>query len=69
MRYIFLFILLANISVSALGQSAKPPRVEIPTVAVDPKDVASIDSIIKAFYEDISGPPGQPRQWGRDKTL
>lgn len=69
MRYIFLFILLTNISVSALGQSATPPRVEIPTVAVDPKDVASIDSIIKAFYEAISGPAGQPRQWGRDKTL
>ena len=43
--------------------------VVIPRVAADPKDVSTIDGIIKAFYETISGPKGQPRQWGRDRTL
>ena len=61
MRSISLFILTAMFAVAALGQN--PVRVEIPTIPVDPKDVASIDSIIKAFYEAISGPAGQPRQW------
>ena len=43
--------------------------VAIPIIAVDPKDVSTIDGTIKAFYETISGPKGQPRQWGRDRTL
>jgi hypothetical protein len=34
-----------------------------------PEDVATIDGIIKAFYDVISGPAGQPRQWQRDSTL
>lgn len=43
--------------------------VEIPVAAPDPKDVSTIDGIIKAFYETISGPKGQPRQWSRDRPL
>ncbi len=43
--------------------------VTIAKVAADPKDVSSIDGIIKAFYATISGPKGQPRQWSRDNTL
>jgi hypothetical protein len=43
--------------------------VEIPVIAPDPKDVSTIDGMIKAFYETISGPKGQPRQWSRDRTL
>ena len=34
-----------------------------------PEDVATIDGVIRAFYEVISGPAGQPRQWGRDSSL
>lgn len=66
MRFVSLFIA-AALTPAALGQT--PARVDIPTVPVNPKDVASIDSIMKAFYEAISGSAGQPRQWGRDKTL
>lgn len=43
--------------------------VTIPVIEASPADVSSIDGIIKAFYETISGPVGQPRQWGRDRTL
>jgi hypothetical protein len=67
MRSISIFILTVLFAAAALGQTAA--RVEIPTIPADPKDVGSIDSIVKAFYDVISGPAGQPRQWGRDKTL
>ena len=43
--------------------------IEIPEIEADPKDVSSIDGIIKAFYEAISGDVGKPRQWSRDRTL
>ena len=43
--------------------------ISVPKIAADPKDVSTIDGIVKAFYETISGPKGQPRQWGRDRTL
>jgi hypothetical protein len=43
--------------------------VKIPKVEANPADVSTIDGIVKAFYEVISGKIGEPRQWGRDKTL
>jgi hypothetical protein len=50
-------------------QAQERPRVEVTVVPARSEDVASIDGIIKAFYEVISGPAGQPRQWSRDRTL
>lgn len=44
-------------------------RISIPQIEANPADVSTIDGIIKAFYEVISGKPGEPRQWSRDKTL
>jgi hypothetical protein len=44
-------------------------RVEVATIPVNPADVGTVDAIVKAFYEVISGPAGQPRQWSRDRTL
>ncbi len=35
----------------------------------DPADVASIDAIIKAAYNVISGPAGLKRDWDRDRSL
>lgn len=32
-------------------------------------DVATLDGIIKAYYEVVSGPAGQPRETARDKSL
>ncbi len=43
--------------------------VAIPTIEANSADVSTLDGIIKAFYEVISGKPGEPRQWARDKTL
>ena len=35
----------------------------------DPVDVRSLDGILRAYYEVVSGPAGQPRDWARDSTL
>ena len=35
----------------------------------NPADVASIDAIIEAAYDSISGPAGQKRDWDRERTL
>lgn len=58
-------IALAATAVS--GQN--PPHVNVEAVAPLTKDVATIDGVMKAFYEVISGPAGQPRQWSRDRSL
>ncbi len=34
-----------------------------------PADVASIDAIVAAVYDVISGPPGQKRDWDRFRSL
>lgn len=52
----------------------EPPKkaahhVKINTIAARPEDVRTIDGIVKAYYEVVSGPAGQPRQWDRDHTL
>lgn len=53
---------------SAQGQwVATPEMVRVPAAAAD--DVATIDDIIAANYEVISGPAGQPRDWARYRSL
>jgi len=32
-------------------------------------DVATLDAILHAFYETVSGPCGQPRDWDRFRSL
>ena len=49
----------------AAPAAAQPPA----DVQADPADVGTIDGIVGAFYDVVSGPPGQPRQWDRDATL
>jgi hypothetical protein len=39
------------------------------TPAARPADVASIDAILKAAYETISGPKGYQRDWNRLRSL
>jgi hypothetical protein len=35
----------------------------------NPADVATIDSIITAAYDEISGPAGKKRDWDRERSL
>ena len=53
-------LLVGFIATASLSAQSQAPR---------PTDVASIDGMIAAFYEAISGPAGAPRQWARDSTL
>jgi len=57
------------VTVPAQAQQPAPAHVAVATVAARPEDVGTLDGILKAFYEVISGPAGQPRQWSRDRTL
>lgn len=36
---------------------------------VRPSDVATLDAILHALYETVSGPMGQPRDWDRFRFL
>jgi hypothetical protein len=47
----------------------KPTSYHIDSIAPDKKDVGSIDGIIAALYDCISGPAGQQRNWDRLRTL
>lgn len=49
--------------------SARKPHVRVAKIAPRTADVSTLDGIIAAFYEVISGPAGSPRQWSRDRTL
>ncbi len=65
----FLFFVMAFVvSVNLRGQN-RPEHVPVPTIAPRPQDVATLDGIMSAFYDVVSGPVGQPRQWSRDRTL
>lgn len=62
-RYISRFLVATFLLTSCvLAASQDPP-------AANPKDVESIDSIMKAVYEVISGPAGQARDWDRFRSL
>ncbi len=37
--------------------------------SANPNDVASIDAIITAAYDGISGPAGEERDWDRERSL
>ena len=52
---------------TAPPQVAGPVVVTVPAAA--PADVASIDAIVAALYDVISGPAGQPRNWARMRSL
>ncbi len=49
---------------SAAESAAKPAWPE-----ADPADVASIDAILAALYDVISGPAGEARDWDRFRSL
>lgn len=56
---------------SAMDANAQAtPNTPAPqTPAANPADVASIDSIIAALYDVISGPAGKKRDWDRFRSL
>ena len=64
--------LLSILGLNAQAQEQKQTttrHVEVAAISPRAEDVSSLDGIMKAFYEAISGPAGEPRQWSRDRTL
>lgn len=53
----------------ARPDAAQKAHVERPIVEPRLEDVTTIEGLVKASYETISGGVGVPRQWGRDRTL
>lgn len=51
------------------AQNSTKPHVDVATVPARAEDVGSIEAIVKASYETISGGVGVPRQWARERTL
>ncbi|HEU4412436.1 MAG TPA: hypothetical protein VFS43_44750 [Polyangiaceae bacterium] len=51
------------------GPPAPAGRVRVVTVPPRPEDVASVEGLVKAFYEVVNVPPEGARQWDRDRTL
>jgi hypothetical protein len=64
--------LLALVLAGALGGLLVPRRAysqEAEWPDADPEDVASVDAIIAALYDVISGPAGEARHWDRFRSL
>jgi hypothetical protein len=61
-------VLLVEVLV-AIPQAKQPAHVSVPTIEPRAGDVSSIDNIVQASYETISGGVGVPRQWSRDRSL
>jgi hypothetical protein len=72
-RWLIGCVLLSVIAPAVLGQAVGPKEkkkaVPVQRFAARPEDVSSIEGIVKASYETISGGVGVPRQWGRDESL
>ncbi len=56
---------------TTVGQAAAQEKTHVdrPVIAARAEDVATIEGVVKASYEVISGGVGVPRDWGRDRTL
>lgn len=61
---------------AGMPTTAPPPAAQTPSKSVaaqapaaDPKDVATMDAIVAALYDVISGPAGQKRNWDRFRSL
>ena len=69
------FVVLACLSVSVMAQTTPTPATAAAAPAApvvkdaDPKDVGSLDAIMKAVYDVISGDAGKARDWDRFRSL
>lgn len=61
-RLLLIISLAAVLCCSAAAQTPAPKP-------ADPKDVGSLDSIMKAVYDSISGDAGKERDWDRFRSL
>lgn len=68
-----LFALFLFVSFSAVAQNpapaASPATAAAPVKEANPADVGSLDAIMKAVYDVISGDAGKARDWDRFRSL
>jgi len=77
MRHIRFAVLVGTIACAAfvvvprpvVGQSGAAVQSAESWPEADPEDVASIDAIVAALYDVISGPAGEARDWDRFRSL
>jgi hypothetical protein len=62
-------IFAANLAAGMSLAAEAHRHVEVLPVAAREAGVATLDGVMKAFYEVISGSAGKPRQWSRDRSL
>jgi hypothetical protein len=62
-------ILAVGICGFGVVRAQKKVHVDRPVIEARAEDVGTIEGIVTASYETISGGAGVPRQWGRDRTL
>jgi hypothetical protein len=54
---------------AAAPPAATPPPASAAASPANPADVGTMDGILAALYDVISGPAGRKRDWGRMKSL
>lgn len=59
----------ATLTIASRESVAQVPQTPPAPIAARPQDVASVDAIITALYDVISGPAGQKRDWDRFRSL
>ena len=59
----------ANTAAQAQSPQTVPSPVIVSTLTAAPEDVESIDAIVAALYDVISGPAGEARDWNRMRSL
>ena len=65
-RSLFILLVVVFLSTTSIAQNAQPTPTPPAANAVD---VGSIDSIVAAVYDVISGPAGKKRDWDRMRSL
>jgi hypothetical protein len=66
---VVLLISLLSASLAASARVQAPQSDKPSTPAANASDVASMDSIVAALYDVISGPAGKKRDWDRFRSL
>lgn len=66
---IFLALIACQSEIKAQTEPSATPPASAEAVKAAPSDVASIDAIIAALYDVISGPAGKKRDWNRMRSL
>ena len=69
MKLLTIALLVCASAISIMAQTPTTPAAAPPVKEANPADVGSLDAIMKAVYDVISGDAGQKRDWDRFRTL